>query len=191
MQAHRLKELDAARRLVDLAIKLHFSQTDPVGVHTLTVTAYKILRRLGQEARLPDIVPDYLHYLNADHRHLFWSSLATLDPITTPAALAPMNRTYNYSDEITDLLLFIASALYRLLDRNHTHEMRIYIIWYKAINRLRHQQDPIYNENTKEGFDYLKSLSRKKQLTLGFDALKNLSLPDRVKRTSSPLEELT
>ncbi|GEM_PF-2273553 len=177
MQTFRLQEIEAAERLINLAIKLHFSQKDPVGVHAVTVTGYKILRRLCLDHKLPDIVPDYLNYLGPDDRHFFWPSLATLDQLSSQTVFSPTERTYNIADDITDLFLFIACALFRMLGKGHSHEMRIYIIWYKAINRLRPQQDPIYNENTKEGFDYLKSLSREKQLTLGYDALKNLRKP--------------
>ncbi|MFT6557428.1 hypothetical protein [Sneathiella sp.] len=177
MQKNRINEMEAAKRLVNLAIKLHFSHTDPVGIHALTLSGYRLLHRLSNRAHQPDIVPEYLNYLAPDDRQFFFSSVMSLDPVTNHGLLSTIDRSYNYADEITDLILFICCALYRHLDNNHTHEMKIYIIWYKAINRLKEENDPIYNTKTKDGFDYLKSLPREKQLTLGYDALKNLRGP--------------
>jgi len=178
MQAIKIEELEAARRITDLAIKLHFSQGDPVGVHTLTVTAYRILRRHGQEKNLPDIVPEYLDLIHQTNRHLFWTSLSCLDPVSLKTPNSSQSPFWELAIEITDLLLFICCALYRMLDNQHTHEMRIFIIWYKAISPLKHEHDPIFNAKTRDGFDYLNSLSREKQLTMGYDALRNLKKPE-------------
>jgi len=182
----KLHDLEACRRLVNLAIRLHFSHTDPVAIHALSTAAYKALRKLSSKAECPDIVPEYLPYLKPEDRRLFWSSLSLHDPIPATAFHSSYEQSFEIAEEITDLYLFISCAMYRLLNERHTHEMKIFIIWYKAINRLRTASDPIYNAKTKEGFDYLQSLPRDKQLKLGYDALKNLnsSPSDRSERYS-------
>ncbi|MBL4740677.1 MAG: hypothetical protein JKY12_06770 [Sneathiella sp.] len=181
LKSLKLHDLEASRRLVNIAIRLHFSHADPVAIHALSTAAYKALRKLSAKAKCPDIVPEYLHYLKDEDRRLFWSSLSLHDPVPTTAFHNSYEQPFEIAEEITDLYLFISCAIYRLLNAQHTHEMKIFIIWYKAINRLRTASDPIYNANTKEGFDYLQSLPRDKQLKLGYDALKNLkpSSPDR------------
>lgn len=170
----KLHDLEASKRLVNLAIRLHFAHADPVAIHALSTAAYKALRKLSIKAKCPDIVPDYLPYLKPEDRRIFWSSLSLYDPVPATAFHQTYEQSFEIAEEITDLHLFISCAIYRLLNRHHTHEMKIFIIWYKAINRLRTANDPIYNANTKEGFDYLQSLPRDKQLKLGYDALKNL-----------------
>lgn len=174
MQTLRLTDIDAAQRLTNLAIRLHFSQLDPLAIQALSNTSYKLLRKLSTEAKLPDIVPEYLKYLNAEGRQLFWTTLSAFDPISSPIIHGTTTPAIELAVEVTDLQLFISCALYRFLKHQHTHEMKIYIIWFKAINRLQDKADPIYNSNTKEGFEYLKSLPREKQLKMGFDALKNI-----------------
>jgi hypothetical protein len=43
-----LTKLDAAKRQLETAIKLYFSEDDPVSIHTLSAAAYNILRDVGQ-----------------------------------------------------------------------------------------------------------------------------------------------
>ncbi|MBL4906063.1 MAG: hypothetical protein JKX94_01310 [Sneathiella sp.] len=174
MQTLKLHDLEASRRLVNLTIRLHFSQADPVAIQALSNTAYKLLRKLSMEAKAPDIVPEYLNYLDVEDRRLFWSSLSVFEPMANPIIPGTSTPIIEIAEEVTDLQLFISCAMFRLLEHQHTHEMKIYIIWFKAINRLKAKSDPIYNENTREGFDYLKSLPRNRQLKLGYDALKNI-----------------
>ncbi|MEH6404542.1 MAG: hypothetical protein V7750_14280 [Sneathiella sp.] len=175
MKRLKLHDLEACKRLVNLAIRLHFSHADPVAIHALSTAAYKGLRKLSIKTKCPDIVPEYLPYLKSEGQQLFWSSLSLHDPVPATAFHNTYEQPFEIAEEITDLYLFISCAMYRRLNASHTHEMKIFIIWYKAINRLRTTTDPIYNANTKEGFDYLQSLPRDKQLKLGYDALKNLN----------------
>jgi len=43
-----LSKLDVAKRQLETAIKLYFSEDDPVSIHTLSAAAYNILRDLGK-----------------------------------------------------------------------------------------------------------------------------------------------
>jgi hypothetical protein len=45
----KVSKLDAAKRQLETAIRLYFSDGDPVSIHTLTAAAYNILRDVTKQ----------------------------------------------------------------------------------------------------------------------------------------------
>ncbi len=57
----KISKLDAAKRQLEVAIKLYFNDADPVSIHTLTAAAHGILSDLNIKFQgNPMIVSDYL-----------------------------------------------------------------------------------------------------------------------------------
>jgi hypothetical protein len=44
----RANKIEAARRQIELAIKLLFQNEDPIGIHTLTAAGFRILCDVGK-----------------------------------------------------------------------------------------------------------------------------------------------
>lgn len=49
MREFKVSKLDAAKRQLGTAIRLYFSDGDPVSIHTLTAAAYNILRDVTKQ----------------------------------------------------------------------------------------------------------------------------------------------
>ena len=60
----RISKLDAARRQLETAVRLYFSEADPVSIHTLTSAAYQILadinRSNGGQPMLKEQIPTWV-----------------------------------------------------------------------------------------------------------------------------------
>ena len=48
MKKLKISKLDAAKRQIETAIRLYFSNADPISIHTLTMSAYNVLRDLNK-----------------------------------------------------------------------------------------------------------------------------------------------
>lgn len=56
-----VSKLDAARRQLETAVNLYFHEGDPVSIHTLTSTAYEVLRDINDgQSMIKDWMKDYI-----------------------------------------------------------------------------------------------------------------------------------
>jgi len=60
----KISKLDAAKRQIEIAIRLYFQDDDPVSIHTLSAAAYNILRDLSKNA---DVEPMMIKQLFASY----------------------------------------------------------------------------------------------------------------------------
>src|SRR5271163_4482614 len=70
----RLNKIDAARRLLDAAIRMTFAEEDPAAIHTLVAGAHRIIRDICE--RRGDI-ESYLRvtdWIAPGHEGEFWSA---------------------------------------------------------------------------------------------------------------------
>ena len=68
MQGRDLKvsKLDAAKRQLETAIRLYFSNGDPVSIHTLVAAAYAILHDVtGRKGADPMLIRGHEHHVTA------------------------------------------------------------------------------------------------------------------------------
>jgi len=67
-----ISKLDAAKRQLEIAIRLFLSYSDIVVIHTLTAAAYNVLRDLGKKQGIETIIKDYgLKRIREEYRKEF------------------------------------------------------------------------------------------------------------------------
>jgi hypothetical protein len=117
MAIFKISKLDAARRQLETAIRLYFSEADPVSIHTLMSAAYQVLMDLNRIQHGSPMIKDAIP---------MW-----VRPDATKEARAKLNEAANFfkhadhdhndilefSLEPTELLMYDAVRKYREITR--------------------------------------------------------------------------
>src|SRR3990170_2717985 len=62
-----VSKLDAARRQLDTAVRLYFSEADPVSIHTLTAASHEVLTDLNRErGGSPTVMESFEAYIKPE-----------------------------------------------------------------------------------------------------------------------------
>lgn len=125
-----VSKLDAARRQLETAVRLYFSEADPVSIHTLTSAAYQVLsdvnRARGGSPMLKEKIPTWVR------------------PDATEEARRRLNEAANFfkhadrdHDDVlefsagpTELLLYDAIRKYRELTEEAVPILTVYDVWF-------------------------------------------------------------
>lgn len=131
-----VQKLDAARRQLETAVCLHFSDGDPVSIHTLAWAAYTVVYDVNKKrGGSPTLVKDRF--------------IATIKPEYRDEIKRGMNRARNFfkhaekdpeselkfDPEQTDVVLFEACDLYRHLTGHIVPNFLVYIMWFVIHNK--------------------------------------------------------
>ncbi len=126
----KVAKLDSARRQLETAVRLYFSEADPVSIHTLTSAAHQVLsdvnRARGGAPMLKEQVPTWVR------------------PDATAEAKRRLNEAANFfkhgdrdHDEVlefsegqTELLLYDAVRKYRELTGEIVPVLAVYDVWF-------------------------------------------------------------
>ncbi|MDO8795450.1 MAG: hypothetical protein Q7J25_12600 [Vicinamibacterales bacterium] len=126
----KVSKLDTARRQLETAIRLYFSEADPVSIHTLMSAAYQVLmdinRIQGGSPMIKDAIPTWVR------------------PDATKEARDRLNEAANFfkhadrdHDEVlefslapTELLLYDAVRKYRELTGELVPVLAVYDAWF-------------------------------------------------------------
>ena len=130
MATFTVSKLDAARRQLETAVRLYFSEGDPVSMHTLTSAAYQVLsdinRSQGGRPMLKEQIPTWVR------------------PDATTDARRRLNEAANFfkhadrdHDEVlefstdpTELLLYDAIKKYQELTGEAVPVLAVYDAWF-------------------------------------------------------------
>jgi hypothetical protein len=126
----KVSKLDAARRQLETAIRLYFSEADPISIHALTSAAYQVLMDInaarGGTPMLKEQLPNWVR------------------PDATESARRKLNEATNFfkhadrdHDEVlefrpeaTDLFLYDAVRKYRELTGEMVPLLGVYDVWF-------------------------------------------------------------
>lgn len=126
----KVEKLDAARRQLETAVRLYFSESDPVSIHTLTSAAYQILsdvnRARGGSPMLKEQIPTWVR------------------PDATEESKKRLNEAANFFKHAdrdhdgvlefvpgqTELLLYDAVRKYRELTGESVPILGVYDAWF-------------------------------------------------------------
>jgi hypothetical protein len=166
----RVNKTEAARRQINVAIRLLFSNEDPVAIHTLVASALRILRDLCGKRK--DTVMDKIvkSVIRPGMEKKFWGMINTPANFLKHADRDPDQILDNIHEEVNDVLLFMACMYYQDLGFQYTPEMMALISWYMAI----HPDVVLDNAPMKyylNKFEYLRSMPRKEQLAEGLELI--------------------
>ena len=132
MEQLNLSKLDAAKRQLEVAIKLYFNFDDPVSIHTLTAAAYNVLRDINKKrgndpVLIKEWFPQYM--IRSEKQKEFKILLNEAENFFKHAEKDP-EAVLSFRPRQTEFLLWEAGSLYQRLTGEVTPLMRLYRGWF-------------------------------------------------------------
>lgn len=131
-----ISKLDAARRQIEVAIRLYFSNDDPISIYTLGAAGYGVLRdiavaksmslRTAEQGLMERVVPGKEKELIAAlRRHQNFFKHADRDP----------DAAIDFNPDSTEWLLFDSCIAYLQITGESTPLMRTMNLWWQIQHR--------------------------------------------------------
>jgi hypothetical protein len=126
----RITKLDAARRQLEVAVRLYFYEADPVSLHTLTAAAYNVLRDVNRARDgSPMFVKDNIEkYIKPEFVDQMWKRVVEAENFFKHADHDP-DGVLEFRPGQTEILLLDACEKYRQLTGEAVAELTVYIGW--------------------------------------------------------------
>lgn len=126
----KVAKLDAARRQLETAVRLYFSEADPVSIHTLTSAAYQVLadvnRARGGAPMLKEQIPTWVRPDASAEVKRRLNDAANF----FKHADRDHDEVLEFSEGATELLLYDAVRKYRELTGETVPILGVYDVWF-------------------------------------------------------------
>ena len=125
---------DAARRQIDAAIRMLFSDEDVLAVHTVSSAAYGILRGLAGSSGKSKIHQKMEDRIMPGKKKEFWKAANRVATFLKHADQDPAAVLVGVREEINDIVIFISCLYYQSLGFSFTKHMLGFMAWHMAMN---------------------------------------------------------
>lgn len=129
----KVDKIGAATRQIELAIRLLFQNEDPIGIHTLAVAGFRILRDLGK-AKQSEISQYLANVIKPKMEGKFWKVFSRAANFFKHADSDPEGVLEGVQEEVNDVLILFACFLYRDIEARWTPQMLAFVAWYIVIH---------------------------------------------------------
>lgn len=129
-----VNKIEAARRQIDVAIRLLFNNEDPVAIHTLAMAAFKILKDLAKVHGNVFIHKTTQAVIRPGKESDFWGKMHSFSNFLKHADKDPDGIVDNIKEEVNDLGLMLCARYYQDLGSQLTPEMTVLNGWCVALN---------------------------------------------------------
>ena len=126
----RVNKSEAARRQLDVAIRMLFNNEDPVPIHTLSMAGFRILRDLAAKRSDSYMAKVTKLMIKPGMEGEFWRLMNLPSNFLKHADKDPFGVLDNIDEEANDGILCIASLFYQDLGYTLTPEMTTLVAWY-------------------------------------------------------------
>lgn len=126
-----VSKLDAAKRQLETAIRLYFSDADPVSIHTLSAAAYTILRDLGKNTGSdPMIIKQILlKYIIPGKENLFLNKINEAENFFKHADKDHAS-TLKFDTSLSEFFIFDAIGQYYKLTGEDMPLFKLFRSWF-------------------------------------------------------------
>jgi hypothetical protein len=177
-----VNKIDAARKQIELSIRLLFQNEDPIGIHALSAAGFRIFRDLISIKPDNQINQYFKTIIKPGMEGKFWKLFNRTANFLKHAEKDPHATLENVPEEINDGLIILACFYYKELGYEWTPEMVAFIMWYMVLHPEFAElmtNDQIIHDVIAEEQNTIRAISRSEQLNFGkflFDiAMKKIS----------------
>ena len=170
-------KISAARRQINAAIRMLFSDEDPIAIHTVASAGFRILKDLA-EKQDSEIMDMFNLCIRPEMRKKFWGGegVNRAANFFKHADKDPEQVLKNIDETVNDHHIFWGCLLYQdILHRDplqtYTNEMGAFIGWYSAMYPDCVRDDLPWSHLVRTAFVGISDLSRPEQLAQGQLAL--------------------
>ena len=171
MSVLKISKLEAARRQLETAVRLYFSEGDPVSIHTLTAAAYNVIRDINKKnGGKPMFAKDAFAATDTpEQKKKFLKRINSMENFCKHADNDP-DSILNFAPDITDMLIFEACDKYRELTHEVVPLFQVMVNWFLA------QHPDLFNlpPETAKDFDERMPMSRGEFFRLYLPAVSQL-----------------
>jgi len=134
MSEMQTNKIEAAQRVIDAAIRMLFSGEDPLAIHLLAMSAFRVLRDLSEKCGDVEAHRMFTSFIRPGKEKKFWRKFNEKLNFLKHADKDPHTIIGGFNERINDLILFVASTYYQNLENTLTPEMSALVCWYLALN---------------------------------------------------------
>ena len=125
-----ISKIDAAKRQLDVAIRLFLNNGDIVAIHTLTAAAYNILRDLSNLQSKPVLIKEkMLEMVKSQHKKMVRNGINEAENFFKHAD-EDSNKLLKFNPNGTEFLLWDACVIYHSLTSEKTPLMSAFNMWF-------------------------------------------------------------
>lgn len=163
-----LTPLEAARRNVDAAIRMLFSGEDPVPVHLVVATTFRVLHDLAQAGR-PTPQDDRINmFLLPGGEGAFYRAVNDAATFAKRAEQDPRAMLQEVTKERNDFEIAIACLYLECIEGQSTAEAQAFLWWFATMYPHVMKADLFFRASLpQEDFTWLRAAPRAKQLQFG------------------------
>ena len=164
----RTTPLDAARRQMDVAIRLLFGNEDALAIHTLAFASYKLLSDLAETTEYSDTLNALKEDAALGEGKEFWNQLNELANELKHGKRQPTAMVRGVPEEFNEALLLIGCFLLRELDRLSSPESQALWLWHHALFFINIDDvPPEYGEWLDKYHPQLHAETRREKIEIG------------------------
>jgi hypothetical protein len=169
----RVNKIDAARRQIETAIRLLFSNEDPVAIHTLVAAGCRILRDLAAKRPTAKFHQAFVELIKPGMESEAWKAINRAANFFKHADHDPNEVLTDVDEEANEALLLMSCLYYRDLGYQPTATMNAFLSWISALHpNLLRDDAPMKDLLSSPDLESLRSLRRPQQLEVGKQILK-------------------
>lgn len=131
--AIKTNKSDAARRQVEAAIRMLFSNEDRFAIHTVTAAAYRLLRDLAEHSGVSAIHNFGKLIIRPGKEKAFWTAMNKPANFLKHAVSDP-NEVLELEEEANDEMITIYCLYYESLGFQMTPTMRSFVAWMTMLH---------------------------------------------------------
>ena len=173
MAKNEVDKISAARRQISAAIRMLFSDEDPLAIHTVVSAGFRILKDLAQ-IQDSEVLEMFNLSFRPGRKEKYWRvEVSYMANFLKHADKDPDHVLKKFEERVNDHLIFFGCELYRdIVPRDKvqklTFEMAAFTEWYAEMypNSLVYIPDDL-RRSQKTAFVRMSALSRPEQLAQG------------------------
>ena len=171
----KVNKIDAARRQVEAAIRLFFSNEDPVAIHTLVFAGLGILKDLAEIRSDANFHHEILGQFKPDKKKEILKFLNRVANFLKHADRDPDETLKDIKEEANDGFLLLACLYYKDIKKSLTPTMLVFCGWFTVLHpdllKENETSMPMRKFLSMPDMENFRSWNRLRQLEFGKDFL--------------------
>jgi hypothetical protein len=165
MTAMRANKLEAARRLIDAAIRMLLGREDPLAVYAIAYSSFNVLRDLSKTNSQETFLKRMMSNIQPGMEGKFWKEMNKTWNFLKHADSDPAATLENVEEEVNEAILFLATQLYNDITHKLSPEMIVLVGFFSVLHpELMLDANPL--KSLVENLEGVRRMSRREQLQL-------------------------
>lgn len=134
---YNFSKLEIAKNQLETAIRLYFSENEPVSIHTLASAAYNVIKDLNKHKKGEAMLAKekFIDNIKSEHKQEISKKINEAENYFKHADNDPEGILTNFSISITELFIYDACCTYHVLSNELPPLFKVFKSWYMLKNK--------------------------------------------------------